>query len=351
MSSLTQPVLKTQSELVDQICTKVGKGFSLRQARQALEEAMQSWSQRVCLCFCKELPEPFEYGVCEYDCGCCGVDDFDVYIQRDGCSCGSPNCWHETQCYDVICGKILTDGIIAGRVKLEYRVPNPPIQWRKLDLSATYEEGDETIWLKGRIENLPPAGYLKIYDHWVSYQCYAQVAVGETNLFDAYEAEAFLDSEEVIFSDIERRSGLVYDAAPEIEVGPPCGIHTVLHEVQEVCPSIHRQEFYPIGTEVEFGIAANNTGTISYLLDLAMVAAYEARVTTCSTDIERDTAFTMISYYQEKAERGARQLPKRIKRAKTGRTSWGLHATRGGNYLPRRVAGWDATRARPKVYY
>jgi len=347
--SKTQPVLKTQSEIVDEICRKIGKGFSLRQARQALSEAMEMWSQDVCLCFCKLMPEALVCGRCEYDCGCCGVDDITPYIQRANCGCGYNDCWHEFNQWKMVCGKLTTNGRVEGRLKIEYRVPNPPIQWRKLELSSTYEEGYRTIWIEGRIENLPPAGYLKVCDHWVSYQCHAQVAITEDNLFESVSSEAWLNPDEVIESDLISRSGQIYDGVSEIKIGPPCGIHTVLHEVEEICSSVHRSHYYSIGTEVEFGVGASDTGLMSYLSDLTMVAAYEARVTECATDTERESAFTMISYYREKAAAAAKRVPRRRHRALVDTDCW--RGNGGYKANSRYISGRSTFGARSKVYY
>jgi len=204
------------------------------------------------------------------------------------------------------CGNLVTDGSISGKIKLEYRVEQPPVLREPVELSSPYQPGDRTIWIEGKIDNLPPAGYVKVCDTWVSYQCYAEIRYDGPELFDVTKSEAWLNPGELISEEIISKQPLLDGSGDDIDEGIACGVHTVLSSVDPHCISRASLDYYPVGTRVSMGYAAGSSSDYNYLFNLAMLEAYRTRMTSCNSGTERDVAYSLIQYYTDEVNRSER---------------------------------------------
>lgn len=300
MSACSTPVLKSRSEILDELRDIITDDKSTdKQLTTALNLALGTWSSRVKTCCCIDLPCPLVCGQCEYDLPCCeGIDDARVFV-APYCGGGDMECFVELRCFDIRCGKLITDGHVEGRVRLMAYTDNAPQQFPDLLLAKDFLIDDTEIWIQGRVENLPPFGWLKVCDEWIKYQCWEQAEYPYPDEFDVTLQDAWIDG------DIDPEIGTEQpgiDPEDGLAVADvTCGVNTVLYAVERRCNN-SPIDAYPQGVEVEIGMAAPNHQAFAILLNDAIANAYRLRMSTCTSPRDREFFASLWVEYKAVAQ-------------------------------------------------
>jgi len=217
----------------------------------------------------------------------------------------------------VHCGKLYTEGKSDGWLRLEYFVEPPPFLKNEIQLAKAYEDGDDTLWIEGTIDNLPPAGYIWVCDHWMQYQCYAQVRFDGPGRIDVQQSVAWIDAEAGIDAALGAgRPGIDAQEGVDLGLGIPCGVHTVLSNLSPDCNSVAGEDRYDIGVPIELGVSARKQADFELLFNTALMHAYQSQMGSCTSRQDRSTAFELMQLYKELVDDGMKRMyrPRTIKR-------------------------------------
>lgn len=318
------PILRSQADLLADAKLALGSNNIKDDALlAAVRQAVDSWGGRAQVCFCDEICLP-ECGLCEVDLPCCDINDV-VKLEVMGCGCDA--CWSEVRNFEIDCGKLrLADRYLSGRLKITYMARNPSPSSTELRLARSLKADavgtDTDLWLQGRVNNLPPAGYVKVCGEWIRYQCWAheypasEVVPAEVQFDPAvpvavevehlYDANALLDaSKPVAVTSVPAPSYLRDPNDPiRVEIAPP-GVHTRLMNVSRNCNQVATGT-YEAGTVVELGFAADSMQAFDVLSYAILANAYRSLMSACRGDKERQIAFDMMRWYSQELEKAWR---------------------------------------------
>lgn len=295
------PILKTQSEFLALIKEVIGKRSpNDRSLIVSINQALSSVASRSCICI--ELPCPIACGVCEYDLPCCDIDMVIPEVKDRHCTGGQ--CWHRLPWWDVRCGKLVTDGRISGHLRLTIFARNPDFGLDGLSLAKTMLLGDDSLWLEGRIDGLPPTGWVKVCNEWLQYLCLEHSETPKPDMI-AINAAPYDPADGVTAEwGVDPAKGFASGEAP-------CGVHTVLRGLRRRCNNQGMDSYAP-GTTVELGLALQDAASMEYLQDRILANAYRSLAAGCASIEDRQF------YLQLMADSDAR-ADKAMQRRSTGR--------------------------------
>lgn len=291
----TDPILKSGFELIEEMRAIVGDGDETNeQLILALNDALGDLSQRVQACCCWETEICCQ---CEVELPCCaGIRSVDAFFAPESCGCHE-SCFAPLRCHELDCGTLRIDEHLRGTLRLQLYAENPLIPTEAVHLARALVIGDDELWIEGRINNMPPFGYLRVCDEWVKYLCWEQREAPCPEEWDVRLEQAWVDPvagvEETAIPGIDPEVGLsVAEATP--------GVHTVFYGIDRLCNIIPRDS-YPQGTEVEIGLSFPNLQALSGLRDTALSNLYRGRLNTCTSARERDFYSQMFAEYRGQA--------------------------------------------------
>lgn len=256
--------------------------MNINQALSSVGDAIQS-------CICVELPCPLVCGQCEYDLPCCDIDMVIPEVKDHGCDGG--DCWHRLPWWDIRCGKLVTDGRISGALRLTIYARNPQFGKEPLTLAKTMLAGDDELWITGRVENLPPTGWVKVCSEWMQYFCWEHRDIPKPDTIQVDEKP------------FDPVAGVSAENAPAWGVDPsvgfsaseaPCGTHTVLHGLRRRCNAVGDDNYAP-GTTVELGLALQDSITLDFLQNKILANSYRTLAAGCTSGEDRQFYLQMMA--------------------------------------------------------
>ena len=283
------PILKTQTEFLDEIKSIIGKRtptdksliVSINQAFISVGAAGRS-------CTCVEWG-CLTCGQCEFDLPCCNIDDIIPEVKGTGCAGG--DCWTRLPWWDVRCGKLVTDGTISGQLRLTIYAQNPTFSTSSLSLAKTMLADDADLWIEGRIENLPPIGWVKVCNEWTQYLCFEhrEAPKPDTIAINAAPVDPIngLPGEESFVWGVDPAAGFSSGEAP-------CGTHTVLHGLNRRCNAQGSDNYAP-GTPVELGVAIDDPISLSYVQEKILSNSYRSLAASCVSGEDRQFYLQMMA--------------------------------------------------------
>ena len=283
------PILKTQSEFLADLKDVIGKRtptdksliVNINQALSSVGDAIQS-------CICVEWG-CLICGQCEYDLPCCDIIHVVPEIRETGCATG--DCWHRLHWWDVRCGKLITDGRSSGYLRLTIYARNPEFSRDPLVLARTMLAGDSELWINGRVDNLPPMGWVKVCGEWMQYLCYEHRDIPQPDMIKVddkpFDPSAGLPGEGVIAWGVDPAIGFLASEAP-------CGTHTVLQSLRRRCNAIGGDNYAP-GTEIQLGLALQDSITLDFLQNKILANSYRSLAAGCTSGEDRQFYLQMMA--------------------------------------------------------
>ncbi len=301
------PVLRTQSQFLSDLRDVIGKRTPTEKSLiVSINQALSSVGDVARSCMCVELPCPLVCGQCEYDLPCCDIDRVLVEVADNGCH--SESCWHRLPWWDLRCGKLVTDGRISGRVRLTIYARNPDFGKDSLSLAKTMLADSDELWISGRVENLPPTGWVKVCSEWMQYLCWEHREIPQPDRIQVdekpFDPVAGVDANNPPAWGVDPSMGFSASEAP-------CGTHTVLHGLRRRCNAVGEDNYAP-GTPIELGLALPDSVTLEYLQDKILANSYRSLATGCTSGEDRQFYLQMMADSDARAEKSLqRRKPNR----------------------------------------
>lgn len=283
------PILKTQSQFLADVKDVIGKRTpSDKSLIVAINQALISSGIAGRSCMCIEWG-CLHCGQCEYDLPCCDIDE--VIPESRLHSCHTADCWTRLNWWDMRCGKLVTDGQASGALRLTIYAPNPEFGRDALSLAKTMLADDTDLWLEGRVENLPPVGWVKVCNEWMQYLCveHREAPKPDTIAINAapINPATGLPGEETFAWGVDPAVGFASGEAP-------CGVHTVLHGLRRRCNAVGYDNYAP-GTVVELGLALQDMSSLDYLQDRILANSYRILAASCVSGEDRQFYLQMMA--------------------------------------------------------
>lgn len=268
--------------------------MNINQALSSVGDAIQS-------CICVELPCPLVCGECEYDLPCCDIDSVIPEVSDHGCTGG--DCWHRLPWWDIRCGKLVTDGRISGRLRLTIYARNPEFSRTPLTLAKTMMSTDDELWISGRVDNLPPTGWVKVCSEWIQYLCLEHREIPKPDMIAVNDKPVDpvvgLPGEETFSWGVDPSVGFLASEAP-------CGTHTVLHGLRRRCNAAGDDNYAP-GTTVELGLALQDSITLDFLQNKILANSYRSLAAGCTSGEDRQFYLQMMADSDGRANEALRR--------------------------------------------
>jgi hypothetical protein len=250
---------------------------------------------------CVEVPCPLVCGECEYELPCCDIDKVIPEVANHGCHGG--DCWHRLPWWDIRCGKLVTDGRTSGRLRLTIYARNPDFGRESLSLAKTMLAADDELWISGRVENLPPIGWVKVCGEWMQYLCWEHREIPQPIVIQVnekpYDPVAGVDADGPPAWGVDPAGGFLASEAP-------CGTHTVLHGLRRRCNAVGEDNYAP-GTPIELGLALPDSVTLDYLQDKILANSYRSLAAGCTSGEDRQFYLQMMADSDARADKALRR--------------------------------------------
>lgn len=285
------PYLRTHEEIVEDIKSIVGfQSCTEGGIHGALARAMRLLGNSLKACFCIDLNR-FECGKCEYPLPECAIDDIEPEVACYSCGCDE-GCYHRLSWWELKDNRLVVprDTHGYGRATVWVRNPDPlPVD---PSLAVAWRPGLDII-LDGKVENIPPYGWMKLGEDWVqyhgvSYEVYQADRIPEVvRLDDSLNYDSF-DTVTIREDDVLRGSFPANCFVTRLKA-----------------PSYHCNGgsgcTHPAGATLKLGVAVYDPSAFDAIVTSAAQQFYLTQMTQCAGSTQREISLQMLEVLGELA--------------------------------------------------